>query len=159
MQTKNKIILILISILLFCTTNSKLYADEFNISALEITVDKENNIVIGKGSVEITDTSGKLIKSDRATYIKNDELLIAEGSVEMLDNEGNILTSDKIIYNKKIDIINARGNSKLIIKEGYELISNEIFYEQKKRIYKALKNSNSNAVLNFNEVIQKIING
>ena len=36
---------------------------------------------------------------------------------------------------------------------------NEIFYEQKKRIYKALKNSNSNAVLNFNEVIQKIING
>ena len=38
-------------------------------------------------------------------------------------------------------------------------LSNEIFYEQKKRIYKALKNSNSNAVLNFNEVMQKIING
>ena len=40
-----------------------------------------------------------------------------------------------------------------------KILSNEIFYEQKKRIYKALKNSNSNAVLNFNEVIQKIING
>ena len=36
---------------------------------------------------------------------------------------------------------------------------NEIFYEQKKRIYKALKNSNSDAVLNFKEIIQKIING
>ena len=33
------------------------------------------------------------------------------------------------------------------------------FMNKKKRIYKALKNSNSNAVLNFNEVIQKIING
>ena len=40
-----------------------------------------------------------------------------------------------------------------------KILSDEIFYEQKKRIYKALKNSNSNAVLNFNEVIQKIING
>ena len=40
-----------------------------------------------------------------------------------------------------------------------KILSNEIFYEQKKRIYKALKNSSSNAVLNFNEVIQKIING
>ena len=118
MQIKGKIILILISVLLFCTINSKLYADEFNISALEITVDKKNNIVKGKGSVEVTDTSGKLIKSDRVTYIKNDELLMLEGSVEMLDNEGNILTSDKITYNKKIDIIDAHSNSKLIIKEG-----------------------------------------
>ena len=38
-------------------------------------------------------------------------------------------------------------------------LANEIFSEQKKRIYKALKNSNSEAVLNFNEVIEKIING
>jgi|TARA_B110000438_G_scaffold134725_1_gene130340 DNA-binding MarR family transcriptional regulator len=38
-------------------------------------------------------------------------------------------------------------------------LTNEIFCEQKKRIYKALKNSNSEAVLNFNEVIEKIING
>tara|TARA_X000000368_G_scaffold283324_1_gene224938 strand:- start:77 stop:514 length:438 start_codon:yes stop_codon:yes gene_type:complete len=38
-------------------------------------------------------------------------------------------------------------------------LTNEIFSEQKKRIYKALKNSDSDAVLNFNEVIEKIING
>ena len=69
----------------------------------------------------------------------------------------DLYKSNVIIYKKgeedsrHIDIfyLNAKG----------KILSNEIFYEQKKRIYNALKNSNSDAVLNFNEVIEKIING
>ena len=38
-------------------------------------------------------------------------------------------------------------------------ISNEIFFEQKKRIYKALKNSNTESVIKFKEILEKIING
>ena len=34
----------------------------------------------------------------------------------------------------------------------------EVFSMQKKRIYKALLNSNSKEVLNFNNVLKKIIN-
>ena len=55
MQIRSKIIIILVSILFMCTIISRIHADEFNISALEISVDKENNIVKGKGSVEVTD--------------------------------------------------------------------------------------------------------
>ena len=36
---------------------------------------------------------------------------------------------------------------------------NEIFNVQKKRIYKAFLNSSSNEVINFNNVLNKIING
>ena len=36
-------------------------------------------------------------------------------------------------------------------------ISNEIFDKQKKRILEAFKESNSNEVLNFKKVLQKII--
>ena len=36
---------------------------------------------------------------------------------------------------------------------------NEIFETQKKRIYKALLNSSSEEVINFNNVLKKIING
>jgi DNA-binding MarR family transcriptional regulator len=61
-----------------------------------------------------------------------------------------------IIYKKGQE--DARHKHVYLSAKG-KILSNEIFYEQKKRIYKALKNSNSNAVLNFNEVIQKIING
>ena len=44
MQIKSKIIIILVSILFMCTIISRIHADEFNISALDISVDKEYNI-------------------------------------------------------------------------------------------------------------------
>ena len=36
---------------------------------------------------------------------------------------------------------------------------NEIFYTHRRRIFNALKNSDSDAVLKFKEVLKKIING
>ena len=65
MQIKNKVILIILSILSLSLFYSNLSADEFNISAIEITVDKENNIVIGEGSVEVTDSDGRVINADK----------------------------------------------------------------------------------------------
>ena len=38
-----------------------LIEDFFNISAKKITIDKKDNIVVGQGSVEITDSEGKII--------------------------------------------------------------------------------------------------
>ena len=52
MQIKDRkklLILFILSLLAFKTTIIK--ADEFNITANEILVDKENEILIGKGSV------------------------------------------------------------------------------------------------------------
>ena len=70
MQIKNKIIILIFILFL---QNQNLNADEFNISAYEISFDKENNILIGKGSVEVSDSEGKVIKSDKVTYTKDKE--------------------------------------------------------------------------------------
>ena len=48
MLTKNKIILTIICFFIYFIFNLNLQADEFNISASEIAIDTENNIVIGK---------------------------------------------------------------------------------------------------------------
>ena len=101
MQIKNKIILIIICSLYLFTINSNLRAEEFNISAIEISIDKKNEIVIGRGSVEVTDMEGKLIKTDKVTYERSKEFLLVEGSVEVIDVEGNIFKSDKATYDKK----------------------------------------------------------
>ena len=45
--------------------------------------------------------------------------------------------------------LNEKGNN----------LYNEIFFQQKKRIYNALRKSNSETVINFNNLIEKIING
>ena len=134
MQIKNKIILIVICFLNLFVFNLNLHAEEFNISAIEITVDKANEIVIGKGSVEAIDSEGKQIKADKITYKKKKEFLLAEGSVEVFDTDGNIIKSDKATYDKIKEIIITYENSELIIKEGYKLTSNKILYDNVKKI-------------------------
>ena len=141
MQIKDKIILIIIYILSLFIFNSNLHADEFNISALEFSIDQKNNIVIGEGDVEVTDSEGKLIKADKVTYEKSKEFLLAEGSVEVIDVEGNIFKSDKATYDKKKEIIITYENSELILKEGYKLTSNKILYNTIKKIISSDQNS------------------
>ena len=128
MQIKNKVKKLIILILLSFVCNINVLADEFNIVASEILLDKENNIITGKGSVEVTDNKGKIIKADNVVYEKSKELLKFDGSVEFLDVEGNILKTDKATYDKNREIITTYENSKLEIKEGYTLTSNKIIY-------------------------------
>ena len=47
----------------------------------------------------------------------------------------------------------------VFLNEKGKKIFNEIFYLQKKRIYNALLNSSSEEVINFDNVLSKIING
>jgi len=66
------------------------------------------------------------------------------------------LTKNKIIIQKKGDL---DGRQRLIyLNENGKKLFNEIFYSQKKRIYNALKNSESDSVLKFKKVIERIVN-
>ena len=67
------------------------------------------------------------------------------------------LNKNKKIIIKK-DEVDLRHRHILLNENGKKL-SKEIFFVQKKRIYRALKNSNSEAVIKFKEVLGKIING
>ena len=67
------------------------------------------------------------------------------------------LNKNKKIITKKGEIDSRHKH--ILLNESGKKLSNEIFIEQKKRIYHALKNSNSEAVIKFKEVLEKIING
>ena len=70
MQIKNKNTLILITLFSLLGFTFNLQADEFNISASEVSIDKKNEIVVGTGSVVATDSEGKKIKANKITYTK-----------------------------------------------------------------------------------------
>ena len=110
MLIKNKIIIIFVCLLSLNIINTKLFADEFNISASEITIDKQNDILIGKGSVEVIDNQGKLIKADNVIYEKANNFLLVEGSVEFFDTDGNIIITEKATYDKKNEISKKADN-------------------------------------------------
>ena len=68
-----------------------------------------------------------------------------------------------ILYNWQIIFFNKDENDTrvkhiFLTKKGKEVFK-EIFEIQKKRIYNALLNSSSQEVINFDEVLNKIING
>ena len=73
MQIKNNIILFFLVIFNLCFLNNNLSAEEFNISATEISFDNENNVLTGKGSVLITDKQGRVIKANKVEYKKTKE--------------------------------------------------------------------------------------
>ena len=67
------------------------------------------------------------------------------------------LNKNKTILIKKDEVDSRRRH--ILLNESGKKLSNELFLAQKKRIYHALKNSNSEAVIKFKEVLEKIVNG
>ena len=68
----------------------------------------------------------------------------------------DLIKLELIIFEK--DDQDTRWKHVFLNKKGEKVFS-EIFEIQKKRIYKALLNSNSEEVINFDNVLKKIING
>jgi len=66
-----------------------------------------------------------------------------------------------LIKNKSILIKKGESDSRqrhIFLNEKGKKLFNEIFLQQKKRIYKALKSSDSDSVIKFKKVLNKIIN-
>ena len=147
MRTKNRKNLLIIFFLIFFVFNFDLSAEEFNITANEILIDKENEILVGEGSVKAVDSEGKVISADKITYKKLREFLLAEGRVKITDIEGNILTTDRATYDKISEIITTYGNTELVLREGYKLITKNISYDTRKKIL----SSNSNSIFIDND--------
>ena len=141
MQIRNSKKLSFIILFSLFTLNINLSAEEFNITAKEILVDKENEILIGKGSVKAIDSEERLIKADKITYEKSREFLLVEGNVEITDNEGNILIGSKATYDKLNELILTSGSSELKLKEGYKLVSKNISYDTGEKILNSDENS------------------
>tara|TARA_Y100000590_G_scaffold185540_1_gene211433 strand:+ start:875 stop:3307 length:2433 start_codon:yes stop_codon:yes gene_type:complete len=141
---KNILFIILLSLFMF---NSNLIADEFDITAKEILVDKENETLIGKGSVEAVDSEGKIIRADKITYEKSKEFLKAVGNVKISDIEGNILLTDRASFDKINELIITHEYTELILKEGYKLKAKNIRYNTNKKIL----SSNESSTLTDND--------
>ena len=127
------------------------YADEFDITAKEIIIDKDNKILIAIGNVKAKDKEGKIIHADKVTYNEINKFLLAEGNVKINDINGNNLTSNKITYDKINEIIKTFGNTKVILEGGYKSESKNIIYN----VTEGLLSSNARTI--FTDIDGNII--
>jgi len=147
MLIKDKIIqtIICFFILIFFTVN--ISAEEFNIEAKEIAIDEKNNILVGKGSVKVTDSDGNIIEGQKVTYEKSKEFLLIEDEVKIYNVDGNTLETDRASYDKLKDLIITYKNSELYLNNGYKVKSNIIRYN----ILNKIVNSDDNSIFSDEE--------
>ena len=143
-KSKMKTLFIFLFFCLFLITQLNANADEFNITAKEILVDKEKQILFGIGSVEATDSKGMIINADKITYEKSREFVLAEGNVKIINTDGSIILSSKASYDKPNEIMVAYNNTRLLLQEGYELATDSLTYNTLNK----LVSSNKKSVLN-----------
>ena len=136
MRMKNKFLF-----LFLFAFNSNLNAEEFNISAKEILVDKQNKTIVGIGSVLAIDSEGNRINANKITYIKSKEFISAEGDVRIADINGNILKANKATYDKLNELILTKEKTEILIKNGYKLVTKNISYDTKEKIINSKSNS------------------
>ena len=141
MLTKNKNIKLSICFLFCILISFSVNAEEFNITAKEIVIDKDKEILTGYGSVKATDSEGKVVSADKIVYEKSKEFILAEGNVTVSDSEGNILNTEKATYDKINEIIITYNNTELNFGEGYKLQSKNIYYNTKEKILSSKQNS------------------
>tara|TARA_Y100000591_G_scaffold298193_1_gene289804 strand:+ start:5097 stop:7502 length:2406 start_codon:yes stop_codon:yes gene_type:complete len=112
---KNKILSILI-LLLF----SKIaLAENLNIQAKKISIDKKDETTIFENEVKIIDDKSNVITSDYAKYNKKLNFFTLKNNIIVEDNKGNIFKSNNATYDKNNDLFKAIGKSSIISSEGY----------------------------------------
>jgi LPS-assembly protein len=128
MQIKSKINFIITFLLIQFFVGLNVYANEFDITAKEIIIDKDNKVLVGVGGVKATDQEGKIIYADKITYKEKSKFLLAEGNVKVKDIDGNNLTSNKLSYDKINEIIKTFGDTDVFIQDGYKAKSKNVTY-------------------------------
>ena len=91
MSIKNKIIFFFILIINCLILNFSVIAEELDITASEITIDKEKQFVTAKGSVVIIDSEGNKLKAERAEYDKVKNQVRTYQDSKLILNSGYII--------------------------------------------------------------------
>ena len=129
---------LIIVFLVFFSNN--LLADDYDISAKNISLDKKNEITIFKESVVVRDEYNNVIKSDYAVYNGKLKKLDIKGNVLILTNEGYSIEASEVQLNQKLNIILSNKPSVIKDIQKNEIQLDNFEYQSDKNIFKSIGN-------------------
>ena len=161
MKNNIKKFIIILSFLFIPSING--FADELDVSAYEVQLNKESKIVYANGNVQITDDKKNIIFTEKAEYNKINEVVRSFGETDIVTSEKYRIQGEDVFYdnikqviysNKKSEITDINGNKiytdmfnyltekkmffsqgdvKVVDKRGNEYLFSEIYIDEKKR--------------------------
>jgi len=133
---KNRIIILLLSFLLFQT----LSAENLNIKSKNITLDKKTRLTIFKDSVEAVDENENIFKTNYAEYNKDLKLLKSEGETSIITSEGYNISGKNITFDNNNKLIKSEYPAKIIDLENNEIFLERFEYSTKNNFFKSAGN-------------------
>ena len=101
-------------LLVFLITKTS-YAENLDISAKNISIDKKNEITVLRDNVIIKDKKGNVIKSNNANYNRKKEIIISSGKTSITTSEGYIIETEDLTFDNIKGI--SKSNKKTIVKD------------------------------------------
>ena len=118
-------------IILFLLFSNFLSAEEFDIKAKNIKIDKKEKITIFENNVEVRDQFNNLFEADYVLYNKEYNFLELKGNILSKDASGNIFKASKARYDNKNKIFKSFGESEFETLEGYKIETSDIIIDNR----------------------------
>jgi LPS-assembly protein len=115
------------------------FAENLNISAEKITLDKVKNISVFENNVTIVTEDGYKINSDYTEYDKEKGYLLLKKNISAIDNENNIIQTNFAEFFKNKNILKTKGPTKIITTNKYEIELEELLLDNNKNYIESNK--------------------
>ena len=131
---KNNLIKILSVIIAFVMCTS-LLADELEIKSKQLKLNKDTEIVLAEGNVQISDKKNNIIFSEKAEYNKKNQLMRSFGETDIITSEKYRIQGTDIFYDNKNGIIYSKFKTKITDINGNDIFVNMFDYSTTKKMF------------------------
>ena len=131
---KNNFLKILL-ILLFCFLNSILFAEELDIKANQIKLNKDTKITLAEGNVQISDTKKNVIFAEKAEYNKIQGLMRSFGPTDIITSEKFRIQGNDIFYDNIKGVISSKSNTLVTDINGNQIYLDMFDYSVEKKMF------------------------
>ena len=105
-----------IFVLLFVSKN--LIAQDLNINAKIIEVEKLNQVIVAEGDVEVIDLKNNIINAQKIKYDKTKQILNTFGETEVFTSEKYKIIGKNILYDNSKRVVSSNEKTKIIDGDG-----------------------------------------
>ena len=134
---KNNICLILF----FLFFSSFVSAEELDIKAKNINIDKNSKVTIFEKNVEVRDQFNNFFEADYVLYNKELNFLELKGNILSRDMNGNIFRASKATYDNNNKVLKSFGESNFETVEGYRIETSDVIIDNKNTFISSNKKS------------------
>ena len=127
-----------IKILIFFLFTNVSFADELEISAKNISLDKKKEISIFQDEVIIIDKDNNIIKTDYAVYNNKLQIIEAKGDTVITTSKGYIVETKDINFNKNKNFINSESPTIIKDVQNNKIYLENFNYQMKQNIFKSV---------------------